>query len=68
MSTNVAGAARCAGARVARVEDPRLLQGRGTFVDDLVCPGMLRACFVRSPFARARIGILAAVRAAAGAG
>jgi carbon-monoxide dehydrogenase large subunit len=26
------------------------------FVDDVVRPGMLHACFVRSPFARARIG------------
>src|SRR4051812_11118279 len=48
-------AARYAGARVQRVEDPRLLTGRGTFVDDVVRPGMLHACFVRSPVARARI-------------
>src|SRR4051794_22595967 len=48
-------AARYAGARVQRVEDPRLLTGQGTFVDDVVRPGMLHACFVRSPFARARI-------------
>jgi carbon-monoxide dehydrogenase large subunit len=48
-------AARYAGARVARREDPRLLTGHGTFVDDVVRPGMLHACFVRSPFARARI-------------
>ena len=56
MSTSGAGAARYAGTRVLRVEDPRLLQGHGTFVDDVVRPGMLHACFVRSPFARARIG------------
>src|SRR5918994_2135124 len=49
------GAARYAGARVGRVEDPRLLAGTGTFVDDVTRPGMLHACFVRSPFARARI-------------
>src|SRR3954451_9376458 len=48
-------AARYAGTRVHRVEDPRLLTGHGTFVDDIVRPGMLHACFVRSPFARARI-------------
>lgn len=52
------GAARYAGTRVRRVEDPRLLTGRGTFVDDVVRPGMLHACFVRSPFARARIGAI----------
>ncbi|OLT16575.1 xanthine dehydrogenase [Actinomadura sp. CNU-125] len=50
-----AAAARYAGARVARVEDPRLLTGHGTYVDDVVRPGMLHACFVRSPLARARI-------------
>ncbi|WP_202125212.1 xanthine dehydrogenase family protein molybdopterin-binding subunit [Actinomadura physcomitrii] len=32
-----------------------MLTGRGTFVDDVVRPGMLHACFVRSPLARARI-------------
>jgi carbon-monoxide dehydrogenase large subunit len=48
-------ATRYAGARVPRVEDNRLLTGRGTFVDDVTRPGMLHACFVRSPFARARI-------------
>ena len=46
---------RYAGARINRVEDARLLTGRGTYVDDVVRPGMLHACFVRSPFARARI-------------
>jgi aerobic carbon-monoxide dehydrogenase large subunit len=48
-------AARYAGTRVPRVEDTRLLTGHGTFVDDITRPGMLHACFVRSPFARARI-------------
>jgi carbon-monoxide dehydrogenase large subunit len=49
------GAARYAGARVSRVEDDRLLTGRGVFVDDISLPGMLHACFVRSPFPRAAI-------------
>lgn len=48
-------APRYAGTRVQRVEDTRLLTGRGTFVDDVVRPAMLHGCFVRSPFARARI-------------
>ena len=65
MSTTETGAARYTGARVHRVEDPRLLQGRGTFVDDVVRPGMLHACFVRSPFARARIGSIDASAALA---
>ncbi|MGH3076097.1 MAG: xanthine dehydrogenase family protein molybdopterin-binding subunit, partial [Gaiellales bacterium] len=50
------GAARYAGARVNRVEDARLLTGRGTYVDDISLPRMLHACFVRSPFARATVG------------
>ena len=48
-------ATKYAGTRVPRVEDTRLLTGHGTFVDDVSRPGMLHACFVRSPFARARI-------------
>jgi carbon-monoxide dehydrogenase large subunit len=48
-------ATRYAGTRVPRIEDNRLLTGRGTFVDDVIRPGMLHACFVRSPFARAKI-------------
>jgi aerobic carbon-monoxide dehydrogenase large subunit len=50
-----APAARYVGTRVHRVEDARLLTGHGTFVDDITRPGMLHACFVRSPFAHARI-------------
>jgi carbon-monoxide dehydrogenase large subunit len=46
------GSARYAGARVPRIEDARLLTGRGTFVDDVALPGMVHACFVRSPVAR----------------
>jgi carbon-monoxide dehydrogenase large subunit len=48
-------AGRYVGARVARVEDARLLTGTGTFVDDIILPGMLHARFVRSPFPKARI-------------
>jgi carbon-monoxide dehydrogenase large subunit len=51
-------AARYTGARVHRVEDARLLSGRGTFVDDIVRPRMAHACFVRSPLARARLGFI----------
>ncbi|OZM81241.1 xanthine dehydrogenase family protein molybdopterin-binding subunit [Pseudonocardia sp. MH-G8] len=43
------------GASVPRREDPRLLAGRGRFVDDVVLPGMLHAQFVRSPVAHGRI-------------
>ena len=43
------------GNHVRRVEDPELLVGRGTYVDDLRIPGTAYAVFVRSPFAHARI-------------
>jgi carbon-monoxide dehydrogenase large subunit len=43
------------GAPVRRVEDHRLLTGRGRYVADLVLPGMLHAAFLRSPHAHARI-------------
>ncbi|MBO0757065.1 MAG: xanthine dehydrogenase family protein molybdopterin-binding subunit, partial [Bradyrhizobiaceae bacterium] len=43
------------GARVARLEDPSLLTGRGRYVDDVKVAGMLHACFARSPLAHARI-------------
>src|SRR3954454_12889584 len=50
-----AGTTRAIGARINRVEDARLLTGRGTFVDDIALPGMLHAYFVRSPLAHAAI-------------
>lgn len=43
------------GEPIKRNEDPRLLTGRGTFVDDIRPPGLLHAAFLRSPFAHARI-------------
>jgi carbon-monoxide dehydrogenase large subunit len=53
--TSETQAPRFFGARVKRVEDPRLLVGGGRFVDDIDLVGMLHACFVRSIEARARI-------------
>jgi carbon-monoxide dehydrogenase large subunit len=52
--TGVTGvtAGRYVGARVQRLEDPRLLAGRGNYIDDHTVPGMLHAAFVRSPVAR----------------
>ncbi|GAA5174547.1 hypothetical protein GCM10023321_78610 [Pseudonocardia eucalypti] len=44
------------GARVKRLEDRRLLTGRGRFVDDVVVPGMLHAAFLRSPHPHAELG------------
>ncbi len=47
--------AKLTGARVKRVEDPRLLTGRGRFLDDITLPGMVEAAFVRSPYGHAKI-------------
>jgi carbon-monoxide dehydrogenase large subunit len=47
--------ARFVGQRVQRKEDRRLLTGKGTYVDDVVVPGMLHAAFLRSTVARGRI-------------
>ncbi|MGH7307556.1 MAG: molybdopterin-dependent oxidoreductase [Candidatus Rokuibacteriota bacterium] len=46
---------RLVGAPVRRVEDPTLLLGRGTYVDDVKVPGVLEVAFVRSPLSHARI-------------
>jgi carbon-monoxide dehydrogenase large subunit len=43
---------RFVGQRVQRREDARLVTGHGTYVDDVVLPGMLHAAFVRSDVAR----------------
>jgi aerobic carbon-monoxide dehydrogenase large subunit len=43
------------GRAMKRVEDPRLVKGIATYVDDLKLPGMLHAEFVRSPHANANI-------------
>ncbi|MFZ2503870.1 MAG: molybdopterin cofactor-binding domain-containing protein, partial [Nocardioides sp.] len=42
-------------ATLSRVEDIRLVRGRGTFCDDLQLPGMLHLAILRSPVAHARI-------------
>ena len=47
--------AKMVGATVRRKEDPRLITGRGSFVPNLRLPGMLHACFVRSPHPHAGI-------------
>src|SRR3977135_1655427 len=43
------------GQRVKRREDPRLIQGRGTYVDDIALVGMPRLAFKRSDVAHGRI-------------
>ncbi len=48
-------ATRVVAARVKRLEDPRLLTGRGRYLDDIRLPGLLHAAFVRSSHAHARL-------------
>jgi carbon-monoxide dehydrogenase large subunit len=43
------------GHSMKRKEDPRLVRGRGNFIDDVKLPGMLHLDIVRSPYAHARI-------------
>ena len=50
---------RLCGAPLKRLEDPRLLRGQATFVDDLRLPGVRHVAFVRSvhPHARFRLDV-----------
>jgi carbon-monoxide dehydrogenase large subunit len=43
------------GKPMKRKEDPRLIQGLSHYVDDIALPNMHHACFVRSPYAHAKI-------------
>ncbi|QKR00075.1 xanthine dehydrogenase family protein molybdopterin-binding subunit [Metallosphaera tengchongensis] len=45
------------GKPMRRVEDPRLLTGRGRFIDDISLPGELFLGVVRSPYPRARFKV-----------
>src|SRR6266567_3444732 len=46
---------RLIGKRIRRQEDPRLITGTATYVDDIQMPGMHHACIVRSPHGAANI-------------
>ncbi len=47
------------GERIRRTEDPRLITGSATYVDDITRPGMLHAAVLRSPYAAAKINSIA---------
>jgi aerobic carbon-monoxide dehydrogenase large subunit len=47
---------RTVGASIKRREDPRLITGHGTYVDDVRLPGLVYMAVVRSPHAHARLG------------
>src|SRR3990172_6127036 len=51
----MATATKLFGASIKRREDPRLITGKGNYVDDVKLPGMTYASFIRSPHAHARI-------------
>ena len=46
------------GTSIRRREDPRLLTGSATYVDDFTLPGMLYLALLRSPSAHARVASL----------
>jgi aerobic carbon-monoxide dehydrogenase large subunit len=52
------------GARVTRLEDPRLLTGQGAFTDDRIVPGALHVAFRRSDHAHALISSISTAAAA----
>src|SRR5574337_332960 len=60
--------AHALGARIKRREDPRLITGTATYVDDVQLPGLLHVVLVRSPHAHAKITGIEAQRARAAPG
>ncbi len=55
MATTTTKTELLVGKRIRRREDPRLITGTATYVDDIQMPGMHHACIVRSPHGAARI-------------
>jgi carbon-monoxide dehydrogenase large subunit len=55
MTATVSNGSRHVGQPIRRKEDPRLITGRGRYMDDISLPGTLWAALVRSPEAHAKI-------------
>ena len=55
MATTITKTETLVGKRIRRREDPRLITGTATYVDDIKMPGMHHACIVRSPHGAAKI-------------
>src|ERR1700756_5022094 len=55
MATTITKTETLVGKRIRRREDPRLITGTATYVEDIKMPGMHYAVVVRSPHAAARI-------------
>ena len=53
------------GHSIKRKEDDRFIRGKGTYIDDVVLPGMLHLALLRSPVAHARIRAIDTSAAAA---
>src|SRR5580693_10030652 len=65
MATTITKTELLVGKRIRRREDPRLITGTATYVDDIKMPGMLYATVVRSPHAAAKIRSIDISKAAA---
>ena len=55
MATTITKTDTLVGKRIRRQEDPRLITGTATYVDDIKMPGMHHACILRSPHGAAKI-------------
>src|SRR5579872_2936868 len=55
MATTITKTETLVGKRIRRREDPRLITGTATYVDDIKMPGMHHAVIVRSPHGAAKI-------------
>ena len=55
MATTTIRPATLVGKKIRRKEDPRLITGTATYLDDIKMPGMHHATIVRSPHAAAKI-------------
>src|SRR6516162_9512021 len=65
MATTTAKPDLLVGKRIRRREDPRLITGTATYVEDIKMPGMHHAIIVRSPHGAARIKSIDISKAAA---
>ncbi len=68
MATTITQTEKLVGKRIRRREDPRLITGTATYVEDIQMPGMHYAAIVRSPHAAARIRSVSIKDAAAAPG
>ena len=57
-TTTITKTEKLVGKRIRRREDPRLITGTATYVDDIKMPGMYYASILRSPYAAAKWGVV----------